>query len=387
MNRRVNDRVRRGARAACALLTVVGAVLGTWWFFTHWDPTRNIWKRSSQRDPYRYEQTDPRFLEIDLAALLQVTSDAAVDATRQRLIAFLWEDGHLPIDARPAAQRTVYEARQWSFLDRLSFGCPSIMTATLWDQVCLTDVYGGMRDLERIEFLHIPVSTGYIAIAARFTPTRPNGRLVVFHQGLAGTYHDQFGHIRTLLGHGYAVIAFNQPLYGDYEGVVAGYHDAPLKMFVEPVIIAINDAVEQGGYDAVDMVGFSSGAWVTVLAAAVDSRIRNSYAVAGVLPAPMRRPSESAPPQLRPELLATVSYLDLFVLGASGAGRGQLHIFNRFDSCCFDGTRSLLYAPIVDSALSRIGSGRFAVVIDETHSLHKISRLAMQTILADMARP
>ncbi len=82
-HRGMNDGVRRLARAACALLVVIGASLGTWWFFTHWDPTRIIWKRLSRDDPYRYERTDPRYLAIDLAALVRVTSATEVD-TRGR---------------------------------------------------------------------------------------------------------------------------------------------------------------------------------------------------------------------------------------------------------------------------------------------------------------
>ena len=134
------------------------------------------------------------------------------------------------------------------------------------------------------------------------------------------------------------------------------------------------------------MVGFSAGAWVTVLAAAVDPRIRRSYPVAGVLPVYLRRDRETAPPQLDPTLLETVGYPDLFVLGAAGPDRAQVQIFNRFDRCCFAGTRGKLFESAIQEAISEIGAGRFMVLIDETHARHKISDFAIRVILSDMER-
>ena len=373
-------------RAVCAVLAVASALLAVWWFLYHWDPTRLIWKRWQQDDPYRYEVTDPRFFDVDLEARLHVTSPAAVDRARRRLTALLWENGQLPLAARPSDVATVYRASDWSVLDRLDPDCPSVTTRTYSSSVCLTDMFGGIDNLGRIDLLRIPVSTGYVAIAPHFRPVEGNGRLVVFHQGLAGTYHDQWGHIRTLVGQGYNVIAFNQPGYGDHAGDVPPYEQSEFRMFVEPVVAAIGYALERDRYETVDMLGFSAGAWVTVVTAAVDTRIRRSYAVAGVLPDAMRRTSESAPPQRERRLLDVVSYLDLFVLGAVGEGRGQVHVFNRFDSCCFDGVRGLLYEPLIKAAVSGVGSGRFDVVIDESHPYHKISRRAFAVILDDMQR-
>jgi hypothetical protein len=369
------------------VLSVVGGVLGIWWFLTHWDPSRTLWKRWSQPDPYRYEKTDPRFLELDLASTLHVKDGIEVHNTRSNLIELIWQARQLPLEKRPQKVTNVYAAESWSIIDRFWFGCPSFYSRVMnQDKICFSSLYGGMSNLDRIDLIHIPVRTGYIAIAAHFRPERKNGGLVVFHQGLAGTYHDQHGHIGTLLDHGFAVIAFNQPGYGDYGGKVHAYEDAEIAMFVEPVVVGIGYALQAYGYNSVDMIGFSAGAWVTAISAAVDTRIRRSYAIAGILPAGFRRPSESAPPQLSHKLLGTVSYMDLFVLGAVGSDRGQLQIFNRFDSCCFDGTRGLLYESLVQEATSQIGSGRFRVFIDESHAMHKISAAAFQQVVDDMMR-
>jgi hypothetical protein len=81
------------------------------------------------------------------------------------------------------------------------------------------------------------------------------------------------------------------------------------------------------------------------------------------------------------------NHLELFVLGASGGDRRQLQLFNRYDRCCFNGVRSQLYASAVTEAVSKTPSGgEFAVIIDETHVDHRISRLVTRTITNDLAR-
>lgn len=59
------------------------------------------------------------------------------------------------------------------------------------------------------------------------------------------------------------------------------HHGIPaLAYFIEPVVRTLNYA-KQLGYKAIDMVGFSGGAWATVVTAAIDPRIRCSIHIQG----------------------------------------------------------------------------------------------------------
>ncbi|MCG8512002.1 MAG: hypothetical protein MI741_22535, partial [Rhodospirillales bacterium] len=161
----------------------------------------------------------------------------------------------------------------------------------------------------------------------------------------------------------------------------------PLRVFFSPLAEAINFALREGHVRHVSMVGFSGGAWITSVMAAVDPRIARSYPVAGVMPFYLRRDKEWPPNQVYPPLMEAAGMLDLFVLGASGVGRRQVQFFNRYDRCCYSGLRPLLYEEAVQAAVRQSGGGVFDVVIDETHARHKVSRWAFERIVTDLQQP
>ena len=103
-------------------------------------------------------------------------------------------------------------------------------------------------------------------------------------------------------------------------------------------------------YRSVAMMGISGGGWLTTLYAALDPRVRASYPVAGTLPIFLR--SKAARDwgdyeQNHPDLYRIANYPELYVLGSHGEGRRQIQILNRYDDCCFAGTRSRLYEEAV----------------------------------------
>ena len=214
-----------------------------------------------------------------------------------------------------------------------------------------------------------------------------------------GTYHAQYRHIQRLVAAGFTVAAANLPKYGDNqcegpeksswcavaEGVFSVPH--PMKVFFSPLAEAINFALSQGRISHAAMIGLSGGAWITAVMSAVDTRIGRSYPVAGVMPFYMRRDKEWPANQVYPPLMETAGMLDLFVLGGSGAGRRQVQFFNRYDRCCYNGLRPLVYEEDVQEAVRESGGGAFDVVIDETHARHKVSRWAFRRIVEDLLRP
>jgi hypothetical protein len=162
----------------------------------------------------------------------------------------------------------------------------------------------------------------------------------------------------------------------------------PIKLFLEPVVVALNYADLLGIYERYHMVGLSGGGWTTTLYAALDPRIAHSYPVAGTLPNYLRDGALGDwgdYEQNDPALYSIADYLDLYIMGASGEGRGQLQILNQYDECCFAGIRYTLYEDAVAEVVSGLGAGTFRVFLDSSHYQHSISLIALDEIVHDMA--
>jgi hypothetical protein len=158
----------------------------------------------------------------------------------------------------------------------------------------------------------------------------------------------------------------------------------PVKYFIEPVIVVINYLYESEGNRFVSMVGISGGGWTTTLAAAIDDRIRYSFPVAGSYPIYLRSNSQEDwgdYEQSVPELYTTVNYLELYILGSYGEKRIQLQIINLYDSCCFSGMKWKTYKDIVRARVQEVGAGDYDLFLDDSHSEHSISEMAMRQIL------
>ncbi len=343
-------------------------------FLLHdFDPTRVVYKRLKAADQYVYEEIHPRFLEADPRAMITVISPAEASVRRERLIAAIWGDDGYPVSSMPG---------------------PVAANATQ---------RGSAQDgvVARIDLMSVDMGSDVRSMFSHFQPTVPNGRLVLYHHGYAGTYEDNDRVIERLAGEGYAVMAFNQMAYGGNTASIAvpggraNLHfeldkiDRPLRYHFQPVIAALNYAEQRYDYRSIDMIGFSAGGFTTAVVAALDPRIRRSYPVAGVYPIYLRSGQEAIDngPQYYKPMLDAANYLDMFVLGVDDAKRSQLQVFNRFDRCCFNNLKGRIYEAPVRDAAAAIGGGSFAVLIDETHADHKISDFALDHLIEDMARP
>lgn len=161
----------------------------------------------------------------------------------------------------------------------------------------------------------------------------------------------------------------------------------PIKYFIEPVVTALNYLENNFYYASVSMVGISGGGWTTTLAAAVDKRITKSFPVAGSYPIYLRSNSSrdwGDYEQTAPELYSTMNYLELYVLGGQGKNRKQLQILNKYDSCCFAGTKWETYRDVVRSRIHHLGAGEFDLFLDDSHQEHLVSNLAMSQILNEL---
>lgn len=344
--------------------------------FHHFDPTRVLYKRAKAPDPYLYEEVDPRLLETDPASLIDT------------------ETVRDPGAKRAALRRTIWGSDPW----------PASLDATVVrigrGDPLLPDLQDGIATERWQVFMNDRVWSTLYFLAA----PRPRHRLVVYHHGFGEGMNAAAGFMNALLDAGYDVLVINtmgnvnntlqieridggKPLANVFFDL--DLIDRPLRYHLEPVLGGLHHATRTRAYRSVDMVGFSMGAFVTALSAAVEPRIERSIPIAGVYPVYMRRGQEVMPHSLPyyPPLRAAASQPDLYVLGASGAGRSQLQIFNRYDRCCYNGIRGKVYEDAVRAAVAATPEGgRFAVAIDETHADHRISRHGTDLVLAELAR-
>ena len=369
----------RRIRASILPLVVVSLVYGVFVSLYELDSTRLPWKLWRTDDPYLYEEIHPRFLKTDPAALITIGSSEDARTTRQALVDAIWGPDGFPAFKQPA---------------RL-------------DSDVQVDGFTDLPNLDRINRLHAQVDADYTAFADIYRARDSGNRLVLLHDGHGddGTYGNLKVHIGLLLKQGIDVVTFSLPGYnGNAMGVRYlpryGWYaihpwrsldllDRPMRLWIEPVVIAVNHATASGSYESIDMMGFSAGGWATMVAAAVDPRIRRSYPVAGAYPLYLRSGEEakqSPRPQYFAPLIRAGNYLEMFVLAALGEDRAQVQVFNRYDRCCYNNRKGELYEPAVAAAVAAAGGGRFAVLVDESHPRHKVSAWAMARIIDDILR-
>jgi hypothetical protein len=176
---------------------------------------------------------------------------------------------------------------------------------------------------------------------------------------------------------------------------------SPMKYFLEPTALGLNYLERRSRsdhfpkYRAFHMTGLSGGGWTTTIYAAIDTRIRCSFPVAGTIPLYLRTGgSVGDREQFEPSFYRIAGYPDLYILGGHGRGRKQVQILVRRDDCCFGEAQhdskasGVAYAEAmreyetrVRTALKEIGHGSFRLEIDDTAPSHMISHHAIQNVL------
>ncbi|NMM43568.1 alpha/beta hydrolase [Rhodospirillaceae bacterium KN72] len=348
---------------AAVFLVAIGALVVT----VRVNDTANlIYKRYKTFDRYVFEEVRPELAAQDARSFISVSSPADVKALRREVSAVIYEN-----DGDRTAQHAFYAYGNSKTLE----------TARNFNFVKEARQYYVAQRPGVLSFLYI------------LEPETPNpDHAVIFHDGFAGSFVDMRPMIEAMVKAGYLVVAMDQFGYGEnsreapceipeydltceanLQYGMAKLH-SPLSLHVEPVRAAV-DFLESKGVSTIDAVGFSAGSGTVVLAASVEPRIRRSVAVAGTLPYYLRE-GQDAPIGVADyaPLKDRASLLDLYILGASGEGRAQMHLFNRFDRCCFRNLKGRQYEGAVQDAVQSLGiGGGFGVSIDETHARHTIS--------------
>lgn len=376
------------------LALALGAVLALVYY---WDPARVLIKRLAPDASARFERIPDGMTSLPISDWLTVRDAESAADRRTRLVARIFGAPGLPLDQMPQRVIRDVEKNPGEVKECLSPKGPTVVH--LWSRMdtiimrgigCESRFYRGWDNLAGVDELtgHMVNRWRNYAIAY-FRPKRSNGRLILYHQGLAATYHDQHRMIEQWVAEGFTVAAMNMPGYGDNtcydldrycaDPPLAARFATDLAVQFLPPVVALNHGLAQEKFRQVLMVGVSSGAWVTLVSAAIDPRIDVSFPIAGVLPLAMLQGKEESAREIVDGLTDIAGVLDLAVLGADRPGRRQVQIFNRFDRCCFYGPRPTLYADELEETARRLG-GRLDVLFDESHARHKISRWALARI-------
>ncbi len=366
-------------RLTYSILAFLAISAGLGWagyYLTHnVDWVRVYYKRFKAPDEFVFDEIAPHFKKTDPSKLIRITGKDSAKHIRRDLTELIWGSSSLPVSGRPEV---------------LSGNVPDALKA--------------IPGVAAISIRRITVDIGYAAFIYLLQPNRPNGRLVIYQHGYAGTVEAMSPLFAKLIEQGYTVAASNYPEYGPNRfpnlnlarfgwyslshDRILSVHPRPMRFYIEPIVVLLNEIQQDATFDRVDMVGFSAGGWIATLAAAVDTRIRHTITVAGGYPLYLRVSNferESPPPQLYPPLLQAANYLEMYVLAADGHARQLTQIFNRYDRCCYRNTLSQLYEPAVSKVVEGLGSGQFQVLIDETHADHKVSKWAIARIIEGLA--
>lgn len=327
-------------------------------------------------DLSQFERINPVYLETDVNNLIQIRSSEDVMSRRAALIRYIWGPESFPASQLPKKiEKNITDKRY-------------------------ADLYN--LNLERIDKLVISMEHGFESVVYHFIPKRANGDLFLYHQGHRGDFVLGIDTIKALLEKEYAVMGFAMPLRGMNEPVTVHLErfgrfsieshahmrllDRPIKYFVEPIAVALNYA-QNYDYGDIYMTGISGGGWTTTVYAAVDSRIKRSYPVAGSVPIYLRSNDKrdwGDYEQTEPGLYRTANYLELYVMGSAGKGRSQIQILNQYDACCFAGIKYHTYEDTVRKRAERL-EGSFKVFLDSSHQEHKISDLSMEMVFKDIS--
>ena len=269
----------------------------------------------------------------------------------------------------------------------------------------ITDkLYSNISNLKTIEQFKIIQKYNIQSIGYIFNPKKNNNRLFIYHQGHNGDFILGKHVIEYFVNKGFTVYAFSMPLFGKNNDPVVTidnigtfkltdenmeshelmkFLDNPLSFFAAPVVTMINYAQSEN-FEDITMCGISGGGWTTTLVSAIDTRINYSFPVAGTYPMyiKLNSPIDSYGDfeQIYPALYKNVSYMDMYILAATGKNRFQIQVLNRHDPCCFQGTYFKHYEPFIIKKVNNFEYGSFEVISDTNNLEHKVSKFSLGKI-------
>lgn len=268
-------------------------------------------------------------------------------------------------------------------------------------------MFPGLDHVARVDRLTFNLDYDLRSVVDHYHSTAGMTALMIYLEGHCEWCPGTPGVVQFFLDRGYSVLVYAMPLFGPnrdsrytapgsqkHSHLFADFEPADsrlIRLFLEPVVLGTNYALDTFGYDFVAMIGLSGGGWTTTLYAGLDTRIAASFPVAGTLPFEVRAPRDLGDAEQREErpVYAIANYLSFYMMGASGTGRRQTQVLNEADPCCFraGGKEEEIraYEQRVQELLAENGDGgTFAVLVVSDHNGHEISPDALARVANEL---
>lgn len=312
--------------------------------------------------------------ESSLNNLINFKNETEVLEKRYEIINYIWKSDELPNDYPTSIESNFVDIR-----------------------------YSELENLKTIEKINIEMKNNVNSIVYLFLPEDSNGKLFIYHQGHAGDFIHGKETIQKLLISGFSVAAFSMPLEGmnsqpiielDNIGQVKFFkHNqlvlleeenfSTLSYFFSPINSTLNYLSDNYAFSDYYMVGISGGGWTSTVYPALDTRISKSFAIAGSTPLSLRIVIDDVGDyeQFHPGLFSITNYFQIYIMNSYGEGREFVQIFNKYDTCCFFNNSFITYGEKIQNFVNELNYGKFTVVVDDTHTGHKISDYIIELII------
>jgi hypothetical protein len=330
--------------------------------------------KSLKNDFFDESKKDSTYYENDVNTLIHLQDVSSLQKAKDNLLEFLWKQTYLPEKLPDAVEFDIDDPR-----------------------------FSSMKNLESIDKITINMEHDVNSISYLFKPLVSNNELILYHQGHRGDFFEGKNTIQFFLDNNYSVLAFSMPLLGMNDKPIIHHSEfgriqltthnhfellesnsfTPISLFVEPPVVALNHIEENFNFNSINTVGLSGGGWTIMMLSAIDSRIDQSFSIAGSYPIFLRNDPENFGDyeQHNLSLYKITNYLDLYTLASYGENRKFIQIFNKFDPCCFHGESFFQYKDAIKKNISSFENGHFDIFFDDTHKEHKISNNALGKII------
>jgi hypothetical protein len=355
----------------------IGLSVGVYKFFPYYE-IDEIKRIILSEDTSNKKYVMNKFIyDVDVDSQIHIFNSNDLEKKRSDLINYIWNQELLPTDLPTEIHQNIYDSN-----------------------------YVDMKNLKQINQIEHKMEFKINSVSYMFIPKISNDKLVIYHQGHGGDFLKGKNTIDFFLNNGFTVLAFSMPLLGindkpiihteEYGTFILNTHDHlkylesknfnPIKLFFEPILVSINYLEKNFHYDEYYMVGISGGAWTAMYYSAIDDRITQTYPVAGPYPLFIRSNYNTLGDYETEHtgLLKIVNELETFVLGSHGKDRKFVQIYNKYDSCCWDGDYFNIFEEIVKEKNMKLGGGYYDVILDDTHHEHIISDHALNLIKNSM---
>ena len=315
--------------------------------------------------------------QTDLNSLVKIDKESSIDQKRNDLIEFFWNVGSL--------ERVQHDGQLPEVESDIS-----------------DSRYSNFQNLKQIDKLTIEMEHGINSVSYLLLPEKSNEKLILYHHGHDGDFLLGSDTIQFFLERDFTVLAMTMPLVGmnnqpiiEIDGFGEMHlisHDQfslleqntfnPMKLFIHPIQVNLNFLDKEYDFKRYSIIGLSGGGWTGLVYSAIDDRISDSFSVASSVPFYLRVDVRDIGDyeQTNIDLYRIANYLELYILAGYGDDRKHVQIFNKNDPCCYSGIGYESYEFFIKDKLAKLGKGNFQILVDDTHSEHKISNTMLEYI-------